>query len=123
MACKNSPQAYGVCAGQRNQYVEVERDTYQDDGCGGQEVVSTETVGGFWAAMKNKSVSEPVEGQRKIAKAVTMFTMLYEDWEGLGIVETDRLLHEGTLFNIRGIDDVDFAHVAVNITADRGVVQ
>lgn len=109
-----------IPSGELRSFVSVEREVRTPDGAGGY-TVSWSVAFSFWSAVKQVSGTEKFAQQQLWPNGGAKFRARWPDVETL--VETDRLLLDGKVYNVRHIADVDGWHSVGEITAERGVVQ
>lgn len=102
--------------------VEVQRATSTPDGSGGQNLVWGTHIAVVMCSVENKQGSEPY-GDKDKGRIRTFQTFLFTTWWRDDIVQTDRLLFQGTLFNIRQVNNLSLRNKFLQLVADAGVEQ
>jgi SPP1 family predicted phage head-tail adaptor len=111
-----------ITAGEFRFPVEVQRPSYTDDGSGGQNKTWPTVIPVVFCAVENRQGSEPY-GDKDKGRIRTFQTFSFTTWWRDDIQVTDRLLFQGTLFNIRRINNLDLRNKFLQIIADSGVEQ
>ena len=111
----------GLTAGMRRTLVEVQSQSFTDDGLGGQTDIVWTTVATAYAEVKFKSGKEPFTRGGLYPEAFYQFGFLYAD--ASFITEEHRFLVEDIAYNIRWVDNVELRNRTMYFGADRGVVQ
>lgn len=119
MALQKSPQ---YSAGDFRFPVTVQRSTSVDDGAGGQTVTWANHIAIVMCAVENKKGSEPY-GDKSEGRIRTFQKFIFTTWFGPDIVETDRLLFQSRLYNIRQVNNIKLLNKFLQIEADSGVEQ
>lgn len=103
--------------GALDQSITIERRTETADG-GGGIVRGWEALATVWAAVKAKASREGMDEGRMAAVFAVMFTIRNRD-----VIETDRILWNGEVYNIRGVLRQGSRAMYVTIEAERGVAE
>ena len=119
MANQRSPL---YVAGDFRMPVTVQRPVYGDDGAGGQTTTWTTHIATVMCAVDNKQGSEPYS-DKAFGRLRTFQKFLFTTWYGVDIVQTDRLLFQGVLYNIRAVNNLKLLNKFLQIEADAGVEQ
>lgn len=107
--------------GRMDQRITLQRLVKTPDGAGGyrESWANYETNACPWAKVMAKSGRESmVEG-----RIAAQFTVLFEIYNRSDVVETDRILWQGTAYNIRGIRREGVRPLTLVIETERGVTQ
>ncbi len=100
------------------QEISIERLTRTDDGAGGYTESWAAVSGAPTRAMvKAMSGRERWASQRVEATATHMFVVRFSS----GLMESDRISFDGKNYNIRFLNNVDYADEWLEITAEMGV--
>ena len=119
MAQQRSPL---FCAGDFRFPATIERPVSVDDGVGGQTITWTTHIATIFCAVENKAGSEPY-GDKSTGRIRTFQKFLFTTWWGHDIQQTDRVLFQGLLFNIRQVNNLNLLNKFMQIEADAGVEQ
>jgi SPP1 family predicted phage head-tail adaptor len=105
----------------RTAQITFQRPTETPDGAGGFDP-SWSVVSQAWVAFKMKSGNEQYQRGQLNSVRMADFTMLWAD--GQDIEATDRIvMDDGSIWNIRSIDDLEWAHTVIKMTAELHVTQ
>lgn len=102
--------------------VTIQRPVYSDDGAGGQITTWTTHLASILCAVENKTGSEPY-GDKSDGRVRTFQKFLFTTWFGYDIKQTDRVLFQGLLFNIRQVNNLKLLNKFMQVEADAGVEQ
>lgn len=103
-------------AGRLDQRITIERETLTDDGIGGK-VSAWSTLAAVWAGVKPMSGREAIDRGGVVAVSKVRFTIR----NSIDVVETDRIVWGGKLYNIREILLSGHRPLYLEVVAERGV--
>ena len=104
--------------GELRHQVIIQEQLLTDDGSGGQDI-TWPTLYSPWAGIKQMSAGELYQHEKLETQATHKFTMRYDS----RLKETMRILFRDELYNIKGIDNLEFRNQWLIVIAKRGVVQ
>lgn len=107
-----------IKAGDLRHQVLIQQQSLVDDGSGGQALTWPDFYSA-WSGIKQLSAGEMYQHERLETQATHKFTMRYDS----RLKETMRISFRGELYNIKGIDNVEFRDKWLIVIAKRGVVQ
>ena len=110
-----------ITAGEFRFLVTVQRPTNTPDGSGGFDVVWSD-VATFYAQITDVQGDEQY-GDSSTGRVRSFQRCAFSTWWRTDIQQTDRLLFQSTLFNIREIKNIELRNKFLVITADSGVEQ
>jgi SPP1 family predicted phage head-tail adaptor len=119
MALHTSPQ---YVAGDFRLPIQVQRPDYVSDGVGGQITTWLVHLDSILCAVENKQGSEPY-GDKATGRVRTFQKFVFTTWYGYDIQQTDRILFQGLLYNIRQVNNLKLLNKFLQIEADAGVEQ
>lgn len=102
--------------------VAVQRATYTVDAAGGAATVWADVISPLFCDVENTTGKE-VYGEAQPGRLRTVQTFNFTTWYRDDIDQTDRLVFDGKLWNIRQINDLDLRHKFLQIVAESGVEQ
>jgi len=108
-------------AGAMDQSITFQRQAATSDGGGGETYTWADfsTDATVWANIKAKSGRESVDEGRVNATFTVLFTVYHRS----DVLVTDRIVWNGTNYNIRGIRDEGGRELRLVIESERGVAQ
>lgn len=108
----------GYRVGELDQLIEFNRETLTPDGIGGN-VRTWSSIGEVWAHVRPASGKESTDFETVNAEAKYIFIVRWP----LAILESDQIVWDGELFNIRVIKRPKTRELYCEIEAERGVGQ
>ena len=106
-----------ITIGMLNRKISIQRENRVKNDTGGYDLTWS-TVLTPWARIKPKSGGEKVHANRLDATGLSQVVIRYND----SLVETDRVLYKGNLYQIRSIINIDEQNQWTEIIMERGVV-
>lgn len=110
-----------ITAGEFRFLVTVQRPTNSADGSGGFDVVWND-VATFYAQITNEQGDERY-GDGTTGRVRTFQRFAFSTWWRTDIAQTDRLSFQGTLYNIRALNNIELRNKFLVIVAESGVEQ
>ncbi|MCE8548306.1 phage head closure protein [Ruegeria pomeroyi] len=104
-------------SGSLNRRIQILRQSTTPDGYGGSEVTWDNLGGPLYAARRDVSDSERLRAGAWDNKLVTRFTIRASAFSR-GIRRTDKIVHEGTTYEISGIKEVQANRAFLELTAE-----
>lgn len=120
MACRKCDSDIAIPAGDRNSYIEIQRESRTPNASGGF-VTAWFPTQQAWVSIEQKNGTERTVNGVLSNVETWKFSGTYADLAS--ILVTDRILFDGVYYNIRGIKDVQLRHITIVIGAEMGVTQ
>lgn len=118
MACASD---ISIPVNERRTRVVFQSQTTTPDDSGGAAVATWVDVSYAWVKMTQKRGNEAYKQQSLVNNDRWEFAGVYGDLKG--VTTLHRIFVNGTYYNIRGINNVNFYNITINIDAEEGVVQ
>lgn len=103
--------------GELDQLIDIKREVSTPDGMGGEEITLTDVVTGLWAKVRALSGKELERHDQLNSTAMCAFIIRYRG----DLKHTDRIVWNGSTYNIRYIPPATGRAMYLIIEAERGV--
>lgn len=120
MTSRKCDSDIAIPIGDRKSFIEIHREGRTPNASGGY-TTSWYTLTQAWVLIEQKSGNERTVGGVLSNVETWKFSGAYNDL--FNMLVTDRIVFQGSYYNVRSLKDVQLRHITITIDAEMGVAQ